>query len=234
MPSALADAHIEGERRLRLLVTAEVERIWRDLPGYDRENVDEWLSRVLPVISAGQRASASLTAGYLARSLGRPPVGIAPEDVIGAAVRNGTDPATVYERPLVTLWSALGDGALYNDAVNIALNRALEMARFDVQGTMRATASAFQASEEGIYGYMRVADPGACEFCSSIDGAYVKDADAMPLHPGCGCGLEPLTAPHPRAAKLPAGTAVHTHGEMGPTLGSSDHDFTTQAEIPAT
>lgn len=226
MPSALADAHIEAERRLRLLVTGQVERIWRDLPNYDRPVIDQWLAQVLPVISAGQRASASLTAGYIARSLGRPPIGVSPEDVIGAAVRNGTDPATVYERPFVTLWSALGAGSLYEDAVNSGLARAQEMARFDVQGSMRATAAAVQESSDGIYGYQRVADPGACEFCASIDGAYVKSADAFPLHPGCGCGLEPLTATHPRAARLPDGTSVRNHGEMGPTLVSSEHDFT--------
>lgn len=232
MASALARSHIEGERRLRLLVANQVGRIWRELPGYDRADVDEWLAKVLPLVEAGQRASVALTEGYLARSLDRPPVGLSVEELIGAGVR-GVDPARVYERPFVTTWTALSAGSLFEDAVASGMARAQEMARFDVQGSMRATASAFQASSEGVYGFQRVADPGACEFCASIDGAYVKSADAYPLHPGCGCGLEPLTAPHPRAAKLPDGTAVHRHGEMGAVLGSSDHDFTSAADIPA-
>lgn len=233
MASALSRAHIEGERRLRTLVANEVGRIWRELPGYDRSDVDEWLTRVLPLVEAGQRASVALTEGYLARALDRQPVGLDAEELIGAGVRGGTDPATVYERPFVTTWTALGAGSLFEEAVASGMARAQEMARFDVQGSMRATANAFQQSTDGIYGYERVADAGACDYCASIDGAYVKSADAMPLHPGCGCGLEPLTSPHPRAAKLPDGTAVHQHGEMGVTLGSSEHDFTSAAEIPA-
>lgn len=46
---------------------------------------------------------------------------------------------------------------------------------------------------DAIVGWQRVADPGACDFCASVDGAFVKSGAALPLHDGCGCGLEPLT-----------------------------------------
>ena len=96
----------------------------------------------------------------------------------------------------------------------------------DVQLSARATFDAVQAADSGIYGYQRVADGSACEFCQRLDGAYVKSASAMALHNGCGCSLEPLTAPHRLAAYLPSGVAVHEHGELGPMLGSPDHSFT--------
>lgn len=52
-----------------------------------------------------------------------------------------------------------------------------------------------------IVGYVRVADGEACDFCEAVDGAFVSSADPMPLHNGCGCGAEPITADDPRAAK---------------------------------
>lgn len=231
MPSPLVEAHIEGERRLRVLVTQGVERIWRELPGYDRANVDQWLSQVLPLVSAGQRASVALTEGYLARVLGRLPLGLNPDELIGAAVRNGTPPGEVYQRPFVTVWTALGAGTGFADAVNAGLARATSSAAMDVQLAMRGTANAVQEADDGVFGFTRVADGGACTFCSEVDGAYVKSADAMPLHNNCGCGLEPLTAPHPRAAKLPSGVAVHQHGELGPVLTDPAHDFTSSSDI---
>lgn len=208
-----------------------VEAIWADLPGYDRPNVDQWLSRVLPVVLTAQRSSVALTEAYLAQALGRQPLGVNPSELVGAGVRAGVPPADVYERPFITLWSALGEGRPFADAVGAGLARATATAAMDVQLSMRATAGAVQGADEAIYGYQRVADAGACEFCSAVDGAYVKSGDAMPLHNNCGCGLEPLTAPHPRAAKLPSGVAVHSHGELGAVLGSPEHDFTGPSDL---
>lgn len=226
MASPLAEAHIEAERRLRLLISGRVQAAWRGLPDYDQGSVDQWLSTVLPLVDAGQRASVALTDSYLALALERQPLGVNHGELIGSAVRAGTPPEEVYRRPFVTVWSALANKTPFEDAVHSGMARAAELARFDVQASMRATANAVQAADDGIFGYQRVADGGACEFCLEIDGAYVKSADAMSLHPGCGCGLEPLTAPHPRAAKLPSGVAVHQHGEMGPLLGAAEHEFT--------
>lgn len=230
MPSPLASGHIEAQARLRRIAEQAVTTIWSDLPGYDRVNVDQWLSQVLPVILSAQRTSVALTEAYLAQALERQPLGVIPDELIGAAARAGTPPETVYERPFVTLWSKLGEGMAFDLASATALARATSTAAMDVQLAMRATANAVQAADEAIYGYARVADPGACEFCSTIDGAYVKSADVFPLHNNCGCGLEPLTAPHPRATKLPSGVAVHRHGELGAVLGAPDQHFTTESQ----
>lgn len=210
-----------------------MERLWRGLPAYDRKDVDGWLERVVPTVLTAQRASASLVDAFIALSLERQPLGIDTEKLVGAAVRSGTSPEVVYSRPFVNVWSALGNGTAYEDAVASGLARAKSAAAMDTQLSMRAAAGAVQAADDGIFGYQRVADSGACEFCSMIDGAYVKFADASPLHPNCGCGLEPLTAPHPRAAKLPSGVAVHEHGELGPVLTSPDFNFTTEAQALA-
>lgn len=224
--NTLTRAHISAEHRLRQIAVEAATIIWRDLPGYDRADVGAWTDRIVPLVSAAQRQSVALTEGYLARALDRPALGLPADDLIGASVRAGADPAEVYARSFVTIWAALGRGDPYEQAVQTGLSRALETVRMDVQLSARATFDAVQQADDGIYGYQRVADGNACDFCLAVDGAYVKSADAMALHNGCGCSLEPLTEPHPLAATLPSGVAVHEHGELGAVLGSADHSFT--------
>ena len=118
--------------------------------------------RVLPVVQAGQRRTVALTDAYLARATRTRPVGLVADDLIGAAVRNGTDPADVYRRPFVQLWSALSNGAQFMDAMNAAGVRAAQSASTDVSLTMRASAGAFdaQAADEArIVGWERVLTP---------------------------------------------------------------------------
>jgi hypothetical protein len=244
MASQLAEAHIEAERRLRLLASRLVGGAWRELPGYDRQNVDQWLAAVLPIVEAAKRQSAALTEGYIARALDRPAAGV-DVDALIASLRGGVPAAEVYERPFVNVWTALKKGEQYTQAVESGLARATSTAEMDVQLTMRSTAAAVQVADPSIFGYRRVADAGACSFCSEVDGAYVKSANAMPLHNRCGCGIEPQTEPHRGAVLLPDGTqireyaygplndnvAVHLHGELGPVLtGASDH-FISESDI---
>lgn len=226
----LAEAHIEAERRIRLAATRAVEQIWRNLPGYDRENVDQWLSTVLPVVAASQRQSVSITEAYLARALERRPFGFDPNTLIGDAVRNGTPPDVVYKRPFVTMWSALGDSKPWQDAFNAGLARAQAAAAMDVQLSMRDTASTVGQADPQIQRFQRVADDGACEFCQEVDGAILNTDDAMALHNWCGCGIEVLEEARP-ITPVPSTVAVHQHGELGPVLASPSDDFTSLADI---
>jgi hypothetical protein len=227
LASPQAHSHILAQERLRTVVSRAVERLWTGLPGYDAINVPQWLGGVVPLVLAGQFQSAALTQAFVTQRLGRP---VSALPAVGADVRNGTDPDEVYRRPFVQLWAALKEGVQWQDAVDGAGARAVSSAEMDMQLASRGTFGRLQQADDGIFGYIRVADGGACQFCAEIDGAYVKDGDAMPLHNRCGCSLEPLTAPHPRAATLPSGVAVHQHGELGAVLTDPSHDFTTQAE----
>lgn len=229
--SPLADAHIEALRRLRVYTASALEQLWTALPGYDRENIDQWLAGALPVVDTAKRTAITVTDAYLAHAVARQPLGVMPLD----RVRNGIDASEVYQRPFVTVWSALSSGTMWDDAVTQGLNRAMSTGAMDVQLAFRAAADEIGRADEAIYGYQRVADGGACSFCQLVDGAYVKRADASPLHNHCGCGLEPLLQPHPHAKYLPNGAAVHDgfavheHGELGAVLTDPAHDFTTAA-----
>lgn len=226
MPSRLTEAHIRGEKRIRDVTARAVESAWVTLPGYDRENVPEFLARALPAVRAGVRASVNLTAAYLARAREEQPAGFDPDQII-AGLRGGVPLEEVYRRPFVAVWTDLAAGKLYADAVTAGLEKARMLAATDPQLAMRATAGALDTG----FGYRRVADGDACQFCVAVNGAYVKSGSAMPLHPHCGCSLEPLTAPHEGAVRLPNGVAVHQHGELGAVLGDPSHNFTSQSEI---
>jgi hypothetical protein len=220
----LAQAQVTAQQRLRAITVRGVAAIWHGLPGHDRENVDEWLSKVLPLVDAAQRQSAAITDAYISRALEQLAIGINVDQVIGAAVRNGTPPETVYQRPFVTTWAAIGNGTELAAAIAAGDARARMTAAADVQLTQRATLDALQAADARIRGYRRVADAGACPFCLKVNGAYVKQATAMGLHPYCGCTLEPQlddVEPTP----LPAGVAVHDHGELGALLGDPAQHF---------
>jgi hypothetical protein len=243
----LVRAHILGLAGLRRGSATALTRIWQGLPAYDRPNLDQWISEALPVVEAAQRQAASLTNAYVARSMERGPVGVDVTELIGSAVRNGTPPETVYERPFVTIWTALKQGTEWEQAVAAGLDRATSAAAMDVQLSMRATADAIDLADPNLYGYKRVANPSACNFCKEVDGAYIKGTDGfvMGLHNHCGCGVEALREPHPGAVRLPDGTeirpyaygplndkvALEEHGELGPVLVDPKQHFTSEAEL---
>jgi hypothetical protein len=182
---------------------------------------------VLPTIAAAQHQSVALTEAYLARALERQPIGVDPAGLIGASVRNGTDPATVYTRPFIVLWAALKDGKPWAEAFRMGQDRAVSAAATDVQLSQRATFDAVQRVDSRIVGYVRVPDATACGFCERVAGAFVKSGAAMPLHPNCGCTLDPVERDM-RITPLPEGVAVHDHGELGPVLTAPGQHFTTE------
>lgn len=224
MPSP-ADTHLVLQARLRGALGRMVGAAWAGLPGHDRADVDEWLATVLPLVAEAQRQSVALTDAYVARVLGRAPLGLDASTVVGAAVRNGADPAVVYHRPFVQMWQRLGEGVPFEDALQQGRNRAVSTAEMDVQLAHRAAYDAIQDADPMVRGWRRRASASACEFCRAVNGAFVKRASAMALHNHCSCGLEPeLREADP--SPVPEGVAVHTHGELGPVLAASGDKFT--------
>ncbi len=223
---SLVQAHITAQQRLRALARRGVEVIWRDLGRYDDADVARWLARVLPLVDAAQRQGVALTDAYLARALGRRPLGLDVELLTGAAVRNGTPPEEVYRRPFVGLWADLKDGKPYDEAVAAGMARAAMAAATDVQLSQRATLGAVQSADPQIAGYVREPDGGACVYCSALAGAFSRDGGAGPIHPGCGCSWSVVSRAL-AAEDLPADVAVREHGELGAVVGSADHAFTT-------
>lgn len=229
---AATRAQIRGQAQIRRSVAASIFRVWRRLPGYDRADIPGWLNAAVPIVEAGQRQSASLTNAYLAQMMERRPYGMVFDDLIGSAVRAGVPMDDVYARPFVTTWTALKGGSDFDAAVAAGGARAASMAAMDVQMAMRKTSATVASVDPGIYGFMRVANPGACDYCLELDGIYLKDPMAMPLHNNCGCAIEPDSEDRP-ATPTPDTVAVNDHGEVGPVLGDPAHSFDhAYADIP--
>lgn len=236
--SLAAERHITAQERLRTATQAAVLALWAGLASYDESEVPGWLAAVLPIVLGAQRQSASMTAAFLAASTGGLPVGADMAVVTGAAVRAGVEPAEVYRRPFVQVWSALAEETPYADAVAQGGQRARSTAGMDVQLSMRATLADVGARNPRILGYQRVPDAGACKLCKTIARQRYTVRQLMPLHNGCGCGVDVIT-PENRGnftgrpendlsvtSDDGVQAAVREHGELGPVLTDGAHEFT--------
>lgn len=224
--SELAQAHILGQERLRALAASGITAVWQALRGHDEKDVPEFLAAVVPFVLALQRQSVALTNAYVARATNIQPAPLDIAELVGAGVRAGSPPEEVYKRPFRTVWTALAAGSVLEDALHAGLARAASTGEMDVQLSSRATLQAAQNANPRIRGYQRVPDGGACSYCRALAGAFVKSADAMPLHNRCGCTLEPVLNEAIHASPLPESVAVHEHGELGAVIGDPAHSFT--------
>lgn len=201
--------------------------VWDTLGSYNRADIDPFLTRALPVVEAAQTQAGALTDAYVAQQVQIlsgdtvVPGGIAPGDVVGAAVRSGTAPETVYERSFIEVWSNLSDGVLWVDAVARGGHRARQAARTDVSLSGRRASQIAMGDKAHIVGYRRVLDGHSCRFCAVASTQRYHKADLMPLHPGCV--LEGTVVAGPAALH---GTRRRYQGE-GVVLGTAAGHFLT-------
>lgn len=237
--TVLARRHIALQKRIRDRTSESVGVVWDRLGAYNREDIPRFVQAAVPVVAAGQTASARATTSFIAKSTGGIPVRLDPKSVTGAAVRNGTEPGQVYARPFVSVFTMLKNGSQYQDAVNAGRARAVSSAATDVQLTMRQTLVEVGTQDSRIVGYARVPDSGACEFCQLIAGQRYTTEDLLPVHSNCGCGVDIITAENrgdffgnrDNDLDMESSVAVAQHGELGPVLVDPSHNFT--SNVPA-
>jgi hypothetical protein len=228
--NALVAAHILAQARLRRATMHAAGFAWTALPSYQDNVVDDWVSNVSSVMAIAQDRAAALTEAFLARRLGRQPLGVNRALVTGPAVRGGVPLEEVHRRPFVTVWSALQAGTDWDDAVAKGLARVTSTAATDVQLSMRATLRSVGEQDDLILGYRRVPDGDACTFCQTVSGQRYHTSQLMPIHSHCGCGVDVITgAERPDfSGRLDNDrVAVREHGELGPVLGDPAHHFET-------
>lgn len=194
--TARAYADLLGRMRARTVGTVGVA--WDALGAYDEDQVGRWLQMVVPVVAGAQRQAATLTAGYVRRTVldagGQPDdVVIDPEGSVGAAVRNGTPPEEVYRRPFVTVWTALKAGTPWVAAVGQGRTRALVAVQQDVQFAARQAAKDAMAGQPSIVGYRRVLGAGEnCGKCITASTQRYHKSELMPIHARCRCTVAPI------------------------------------------
>lgn len=171
------------------------------LGSWDEADADRFTAAVAPVVAAGRNRASALTAAYLSRSLGVP-VGARDIDP------RGVDPAVVWRRPFVTLWSGLKAGRSFTSALAAASARVDAMAQTDVQlamtTTVRDTLEDPPPDAPRVVGYMRVLTGESCGLCAVASTQRYKAGDLMPIHDRCDCGVEPILE-----GERPAGRVIN-------------------------
>jgi len=221
-------------KKTRTYVADAVRMHWNALPDYRDNNVEPFVDRVVPLVIAGQRRAVTMTDAYMSHVLKTKPIGLDFESLMGSAVRNGVDPHEVYKRPFTTVWTSIATIG-FEAAVVKGLSRLMSTADMDVALSARDASRAYGMSSDRVAGFRRVADPGCCDFCQSIDGAKVASESAAPLHNRCGCTVEPIEVGSPAASggfvSFTAGsefgdTLIEDHGELGPVITNKHNHFT--------
>lgn len=217
---------------LRLRLLPAIAALWERFGGPTDEQSEEFRSRAIPLILAAQGATITGTDAYLALLLKEAVVGLNPDEHSGGAVRNGTDPAVVYHRPIVTLRAGLAAGKAYADANRAAAARLEASVDTDLQLAHRSAArDVFRARR--VARFARRTTGASCELCRKASGEKYYRENLLPIHGHCDCTVVPLErgdAPislEPEPVKL----AVHDHGELGPMLGNAAHAFTGPSDL---
>lgn len=250
--------------QVRRAVLDYVTAVWRTSGSYRGGDVDRLVAAIVPRVQAGQIQVANLTSAYIAavRSVVTGET-VVPVLVERAAVLDGRGVAAtmVYTRPLVTVWTELAKGAMFDAAVSAGLDRLTSLASTDMQmAKVRQAQASFQSG--GVRYYRRtLVGPTNCALCALASTQRYHSGDLLPIHPGCNCGVDELpddvdpgqvldedtkNAVHEAVAdKLgisdPGGRAidyrklvlVQQHGEYGPTLTLAGHHFTGPEAIKA-
>lgn len=224
---------------------------WDGLGNYRDPDIDRLVKAAVPVVSGAQSQVSALTDAYLSRvtasTLG------APMRVAGVrgAVRNprGVDPQEVYRRPGISVWTALSHGASFTDAVKAGRERLWDIAVTDLQLSKTHTSRAVFERDSRVVGYSRVLGGGDnCGLCVLAATQRYHVEDLMPIHPGCGCDVEPLHGDRDPGQVIDRDTLdetnaalterfgtdkpdlrdvmVRQHGEIGPVLAVRGQAFT--------
>lgn len=200
-----------------------MERAWRSLDAYRDADIDRFVNLAVPMVIAGERTIAQLTHAFLTQA-GAVPEPLRAGDVTGAATR-GVEPAEVYRRPGVAVWTALSRGASLADAVDRGLTRATNLAMTDLQLARTRTVASV-----GVTRFKRtLSGLENCDLCALASQNVYYRGDLMPIHAGCDCGIVPVT--FGTDTSIAEGLAVHQHGELGPVLTVEGQHFTSASDI---
>lgn len=254
--AALRAEYTREARTLRGMLTDAIVPILTGLGSWRDRDLDDYLEQVLPVALGAQDAMARLTDYYLSARLadrfGEPSSPLGLEAV--PAVR-GVDPEEVYARPFAQMWTDLSRGHPLTLAVQHGAQRLESIAVTDVQLQRTHAARSRMMADDRVSGYRRVPRGGeSCALCLIASTQQYSKEDLAAIHPGCHCDVAEVVG-DPRqvvdrdlldqvhdAVERDLGPqyvdfsgrstdyrrimVVREHGELGPTLSVSDHQFT--------
>jgi hypothetical protein len=257
---AVLAQYLTAQGNLRLALLTALARMWAGLTSWRDADAQAFAAQAVPLVAGAQNSTATLTAAYLARMVATmsgappPPPRVNPATVTGHAVR-AANPAEVYRRPFVQVWTDLSKGADLNQAVQAGGRRLQNIAATDLQLAKTNAAQQVLSIEHRVVGYRRVLTGNqSCGLCIVASTQRYRKSELLPIHPGCDCSVSPvlagqdpgrvldegaLSAAHDairqRFGRAVAGARgpvdyrkaliTHDHGEIGPVLAVRGQHF---------
>lgn len=208
--------------RVRNRVEAYARTAWRSLGSYRDADIDRLVELIVPQILAGQRQIAALNDTYLATLARSAPIGVDLAAVTGAAVRGGAEPADVYRRPAVTVYTALASGVPVAEAIARGGRRLTSLVSTDMQ--LAARAQQQQTMTAGGFTYYERVLTGAedCALCAIASTQRYLVGDLMPIHPGCDCDVAPIVADADPGRVINAERLEAVHDSIATEIGQRD------------
>lgn len=186
MPPPRGPALIRYRARLATIRTrtaAGLVAAWDALPGYDDANIAAYTAQVAPLLTGAKVAAVAESTAFYALLLD-----IAPPPVLASTV-----PVTADVRaPFTAAWHALSQGRPLAEAVEVGRSVSAATGETFVQSTARQTGDAVAEVFGRPIRWVRVAEPGACDWCQQRDGGiYLSASDGDYGHERCFCSVTP-------------------------------------------
>lgn len=262
--AAMLAAYLAATSALRARLLDFVAASYAGQGDYRDAAAAAFVAQTVPAVQAAQQTMASLTSAYLAHMIASTaggssaPLGVS-ADVLSTL--RGVDPAEVYRRPYVQVWTDLAQGKDFPAAVAAGSRRAASLAATDLQMAKTKAAQVVMQHDGRVTGYRRVlVGAHSCALCVLASTRWYSRGDLSPIHPACDCAVEPLFGgaqpDEVPAAELHAVVSrdlganyvsasgargpvnyrdiviTHEHGELGPVLGVRGQHFTGPSDIP--
>ncbi len=191
---------------------------------YRDADMVRFLNRVVPVIKAGGTQMSALTDSYLARALtlmtGTP---TRARGAIDTATLRGVPADEVYKRPFQTVWTKLSEQRPLDAAVGAGKARLVDIVRTDMQLAKTRTSQSVLSRDDRVRGFSRdVTGVKTCALCYVASTQIYSRGDLMPIHPGCSCGISPVTNSSPFDSQAASDRLESVHNAVNNELGVSD------------
>lgn len=225
--AAITSAYAAQAASVRSRLLAVLGATWLGLGAWRTADMHRFLSTALPMVAGAQRLMGSLTDAYLSSVVGALtsspslPVGL-PSSVVSGHGLRGVPPAEVYQRPFVTTWTALSNGQSLDAAVKQGGERLHSVASTDLQLAKTHSALAAMQRMPRVTGYRRVPDATACALCLIASTQRYHKADLLPIHPGCGCDVEPLVGNEPEGQVIDRDLLNRIHNAVRQKFGTQN------------
>lgn len=194
---------------------------WRDA------DVRRFQRQALPVILAGERQVASLTASYLEQLYkdvdgGARRVSLDLDKVTGKSLR-GVDPTDIYERPFKELRAALGEDVALDEAIQRGAHRLETLVKTDLQ--LARTHTVREVSDDMpqfTYTVRELQGEYDCALCMIASTQRYHKRDLAPIHPGCDCLVKLVTADYDPGQVIDEERLERVHDLVAEAVGKSD------------